>query len=70
MGRLLTRTLVACLGITAGVHIALYMLVERVSFAAGFRAAAGGALLGLAVFVLAERRVAGRSVLPRPAAGV
>jgi len=46
------------------------LVVERVSFAAGFRVAAGGALLGLAVFVLAERRVAGRSVLPRPAAGV
>jgi len=46
------------------------LVVERVSFAAGFRVAAGGALLGLAVFLLAERRVAGRSVLPRPAAGV
>lgn len=45
-------------------------VVERVSFAAGFRVAAAGALLGLAVFVLAERRVAGRSVLPRPAPGV
>jgi MFS family permease len=40
--------------------------VERVSFAAGFHAAAAGALAGLALFVLAERR----SVLPGSTAGV
>ena len=44
--------------------------VERVSFAAGFHTAATGALAGLTLFVLAERRAAGRSVLPGSAAGV
>jgi MFS family permease len=44
--------------------------VERVSFAAGFRVAAAGALLGLALFVLAERRAGGPAVLPRPLPGV
>jgi MFS family permease len=44
--------------------------VERLSYAAGFHVAAGGALLGLALFVLSERRAAARSVLPRPAPGV
>ena len=44
--------------------------VERISYAAGFYVAAGGALLGLALFVVTERRVAGRSVLPRPVPGV
>jgi dipeptide/tripeptide permease len=44
--------------------------VERISYAAGFRVAAAGALLGLALFVLAERRAGGRAVLPRPMAGV
>jgi MFS family permease len=33
--------------------------VERVSYAAGFRVAAAGALLGLLLFVLAERRATG-----------
>jgi MFS family permease len=33
--------------------------VERVSYAAGFRLAAAGALLGLLLFVLAERRATG-----------
>jgi MFS family permease len=46
------------------------LVVERVSFPAGFRVAAGGALLGLVLFVLAERRTAARAVLPRPVAGV
>jgi hypothetical protein len=32
--------------------------------------AAAGAALGLALFVLMERRAAARSVLPHPAAGV
>jgi MFS family permease len=44
--------------------------VERVSFAAGFHTAAAGALAGLTLFVLAERRAAGRPVLPGSAAGV
>ena len=44
--------------------------VERVSYAAGFRVAALGALLGLLLFLLAERRASGPSVLPRPVAGV
>jgi MFS family permease len=44
--------------------------VERVSYAAGFRVAAAGALLGLLLFVLAERRASGRSVLPRTVPGV
>lgn len=44
--------------------------VERVSFAAGFHAAAAGALAGLTLFVLAERRAAGRAVLPGSTAGV
>jgi MFS family permease len=44
--------------------------VERVSYAAGFRVAAAGALLGLLLFVLAERRVTRRSVLPRAVPGV
>ena len=43
---------------------------ERASFAAGFQVAAAGALLGLALFVLTERRAPGRPVLPRPTAGV
>jgi MFS family permease len=43
---------------------------ERVSYAAGFRVAALGALLGLLLFLLAERRASGPSVLPRPVAGV
>jgi MFS family permease len=46
------------------------LTVDRVSFAAGFHVAAAGAALGLAWFLLAERRAIGRSVLPRPAAGV
>jgi MFS family permease len=46
------------------------LTVDRVSFAAGFHVAAAGAALGLALFVLMERRAATRSVLPRPAAGV
>jgi MFS family permease len=44
--------------------------VERVSYAAGFHVAAGGALLGLVLFVMAERRLMGRAVLPRPLPGV
>jgi MFS family permease len=44
--------------------------VERVSFAAGFHTAAAGALAGLTLFVLAERRAAARPVLPGSAAGV
>jgi MFS family permease len=44
--------------------------VERVSYAAGFRMAAAGALLGLGLFVLTERRATGRSVLPRAVPGV
>jgi MFS family permease len=44
--------------------------VERISYAAGFHVAAGGALLGLVLFVIAERRLAGRAVLPRPLPGV
>ncbi|HET8532362.1 MAG TPA: MFS transporter [Methylomirabilota bacterium] len=44
--------------------------VERVSYAAGFGVAAAGALLGLLLFVLAERRATGRSVLPRAVPGV
>lgn len=44
--------------------------VERISYAAGFHVAAGGALLGLVFFVIAERRLAGRAVLPRPLPGV
>jgi len=46
------------------------LTVDRVSFAAGFHVAAAGAALGLALFVLMERRAAARSVLPRPVAGV
>jgi MFS family permease len=46
------------------------LTVERFSYAAGFRMAAAGALLGLVLFVLAERRANGRSVLPRPVPGV
>jgi MFS family permease len=46
------------------------LTVDRASFAAGFHVAAAGAALGLALFVLLERRAAARSVLPRPAAGV
>ena len=46
------------------------LTVDQVSFAAGFHVAAAGAALGLALFVLTERRAAARSVLPRPAAGV
>jgi MFS family permease len=44
--------------------------VERISYAAGFHVAAGGALLGLVLFVIAEWRLAGRAVLPRPLPGV
>lgn len=44
--------------------------VERISYAAGFHVAAGGALLGLVLFVIAERRLAGRAVLPRRLPGV
>lgn len=44
--------------------------VERLSYAAGFYVAAGGALFGLALFVVTERRQAGRAVLPRPLPGV
>lgn len=44
--------------------------VERVSYAAGFYVAAGGALLGLVLFVITERRVRGGAVLPRPLPGV
>jgi dipeptide/tripeptide permease len=44
--------------------------VERVSYAAGFHVAAGGALLGLVLFVIVERRLMGRAVLPRPLPGV
>jgi dipeptide/tripeptide permease len=40
--------------------------VERVSFAAGFHAAAAGAVAGLTLFVLAERR----AVLRRSTLGV
>jgi MFS family permease len=39
------------------------LTVERVSYAAGFRVAAGGALLGLVLFVLAERRAIGRGIM-------
>jgi MFS family permease len=46
------------------------LTVDRVSFAAGFPVAAAGVALGLAWFLLMERRAVGRSVLPRPAAGV
>jgi dipeptide/tripeptide permease len=46
------------------------LTVDRVSFAAGFHVAAAGVALGLAWFLLMERRAVGRSVLPRPAAGV
>jgi MFS family permease len=46
------------------------LTVDRASFTAGFHVAAAGAALGLALFVMLERRAAGRSVLPRPAAGV
>jgi MFS family permease len=46
------------------------LTVDRVSFAAGFHLAAGGAALGLALFLLAERGAGGPPVLPRPAAGV
>ncbi|MEX2220438.1 MAG: MFS transporter [Candidatus Rokuibacteriota bacterium] len=46
------------------------LTVDRVSFGAGFHIAAAGALAGLVLFVLAERRVAGRAVLPRSASGV
>jgi MFS family permease len=44
--------------------------VERISYAAGFHVAAGDALLGLVLFVIAEGRLAGRAVLPRPLPGV
>jgi hypothetical protein len=46
------------------------LTVERISYAAGFHVAAGGALLELVLFVIAERRLAGRAVLPRPLPGV
>jgi MFS family permease len=46
------------------------LTVDRVSFAAGFHVAAAAAALGLALFLLMERRAAAGSVLPRPAAGV
>lgn len=46
------------------------LTVERFSYAAGFGVAAAGALLGLVLFVLAERHATGRSVLPRPGPGV
>jgi MFS family permease len=46
------------------------LTVEHVSFAAGFHTAAAGALAGLTLFLLTERRVAGRGVLPRSTAGV
>ncbi|HUM14714.1 MAG TPA: MFS transporter [Candidatus Nitrosotalea sp.] len=46
------------------------LTVDRVSFAAGFHLAAGGAALGLALFLLAERGAGRPPVLPRPAAGV
>ena len=39
------------------------LTVERVSYAAGFQVAAGGALLGLVLFVLAERRAIGRGIM-------
>jgi predicted MFS family arabinose efflux permease len=44
--------------------------VERVSFAAGFHTAAAGALAGLTLFVVTERRVARRAVLPGSTLGV
>jgi MFS family permease len=44
--------------------------VERVSFAAGFHTAAAGALAGLTLFVVAERRRAGRGLSPGSTAGV
>jgi MFS family permease len=37
--------------------------VERVSYAAGFHVAAAGALLGLVLFVLSERRASGRGIM-------
>jgi MFS family permease len=57
------------LGSTIG-SLLVGLTVDRVSFAAGFHVAAVGAALGLALFLLTERRASGRSVLPRPAAGV
>src|SRR5262245_15030002 len=44
--------------------------VERASFAAGFAVAAVASLLGLATFVAAERRRAGRGVVRDPSPGV
>jgi len=44
--------------------------VERVSFAAGFHVAAVGALAGLTLFLVTERRVARRALLPGSTAGV
>jgi MFS family permease len=46
------------------------LTVEHVSFGAGFQLAAGGALAGLAWFVVAERRAGASSVLPRSTSGV
>jgi MFS family permease len=46
------------------------LTVERLSFGAGFHVAAAGALAGLALFALTERRAAGRPVLPGSTAGV
>ena len=43
--------------------------VERVSSAAGFHAAAAGALAGLTLFVLAERRAGGAGGFTRVAGG-
>ena len=45
-------------------------MVERVSFAGGFHTAAAGALAGLTLFVVTERRVARRALSPGSTAGV
>jgi MFS family permease len=44
--------------------------VERLSYAAGFHVAAGGALLGIAIFVISEWRRGGAALLTRPWPGV
>ena len=46
------------------------LTVDRLGFAAGFHVAGAGAALGLALFLLMERRATRRSVLPRRVAGV
>ncbi len=78
MAGLLTSTVAACLAISGGVHVVVYLLnatwwrllvgltVERISFGAGFHLAAAGAGAGLTLFVLTERR----AVLRRSRLGV